>query len=373
MAHALHKWFSTNLAAFPENPMITRNLSLALFLALGATTVGCAAQAPGTPGDQGGGGDDGSGDGGSGDGGSGTTPTPLSIDGTYKVASTYNLATNMPGTAGKVVNDIIAVTSGANAPSQWIMDQVIAALPSGTIKSAIQDVEPLVIGDINNELLSVAPDFVDTLIQLGGDFGDVAKNFGTVDTIAITGSTATHTVTGAHFVVGADSEDYLFADYNLQNVTVANIGVTQDSSNKIAIEEHKVGLQYGAILTVALNAAIIPALDSNASNLGELLNDMVDCDQIGQYIDDEVGFGGASTYSAACTAGLTYGAKFIYSEITKIDANALTFDITGSARAVDTNNDNKADALKTGAWAGNLDYASAPSTLAPATFSGTRM
>ena len=351
--------------------MMTRNASLALFLALGASAAGCAAQAPGTPGDQGG--DDGSGSGSDPGGDSGTTPTPLDVDGTYKLASTYNLATNMPGTAGKVVNDIIAVTSGANAPSQWIMDQLIAALPSGTIKSAIQDVEPLVIGDINNELLSVAPDFVDTIIQLGGDFGDVAQNFGTVDTLTIAGASATHTVTGAHFVIGTDSEDYLFADYNLQNVTVPNVAVTVDSGNEVSVAEHKVGLQYGAILTVALNAAIIPALDSNATDLGSLLSDLVDCDQIGQFVDNEVGFGGASTYSAACTAGLQYGAKFLYSEITKIDGSALTFDISGKARAVDTNNDNKADALKTGAWSGNLDYASVPSTLAPATFTGTRM
>ena len=78
--------------------------------------------------------------------------------------------------------------------------------------------------------------------------------------------------------------------------------------------------------------------------------------------------------TAACTAGLTLAASFLYSEIdNNIDASALEFDINGTAKAIDKNNDEKVDALQTGKWAGTLSYSGSPAPLSTATFTGSRM
>jgi hypothetical protein len=172
--------------------------------------------------------------------------------------------------------------------------------------------------------------------------------------------------------------DYAFADYSTPNVVVASVGVQLDATGKLSIADHKLPLAYGKILRIGLDAAIIPMVDSNAHNLGELLADKIDCAQVGTYINNAIvqnfGFGpGASVMTGACSAGLNVGANAIYSKISALDSSALEFDVNGTAKAVDSNHDYKVDAIQTGKWAGTLSYSGTPAPLAAATFTGARM
>ncbi len=304
------------------------------------------------------------------------TPTAMDVTGTYAMHSTFDISTNMPGTVGDVVNTIIAATDDPDDPTKWVVDLMLAQMSSGTLKSLLQDAEPFVVGYVNDRILQIAPDFVTTMVQLGKDFGDMSKHFGLVETLAVTGSSdaymSVHTVTGAHFKIDTQEADYLFANYSLDNVVVNQVGVT-NASGKLSIADHKLPLSFGKVLRMGLDGMIIPALDANASNLDQLLEDQVNCAAVGQAIADAIGFGGASTFEAGCHLGLTAGANLIYEKLTAIDATALDFDIAGTVRAVDSDNDGKADKLQTGAWTGTLSYASTPSPLAPATFYGARM
>ena len=112
-----------------------KNLTVLLALALGTTAVGCAADAPNDKGDDGGGG--------GGGGGGGETPAPTDATGTFKMRSAFDLATNMPGKVGEVSNTIIAMTDDATDPANWILEQIIAKLPSGTVKTALNGIRPL--------------------------------------------------------------------------------------------------------------------------------------------------------------------------------------------------------------------------------------
>ena len=123
---------------------------------------------------------------------------------------------------------------------------------------------------------------------------------------------------------------------------------------------------------------IIPAIDPTASDLNTLLANLVDCAAVGQAInnalEDQFGYGGgASTWAAACTGGLAYGASTLYSKIDSIDESALEFGLTGAAKAVDKNNDSMVDTIQTGKWNGTLTYGGSPAPLADATFIGSRM
>src|ERR1700733_8306850 len=94
--------------------------SLFSFLALGSLVTGCASS-PSTPaGDDGGdtGGSDNGGGGGGGRGGRGGTSRPPGASGQHRWTSTYDVATNMPGTVGTIVNDFIAATDDPNDPTQ---------------------------------------------------------------------------------------------------------------------------------------------------------------------------------------------------------------------------------------------------------------
>ena len=160
-----------------------KNFGFVFTLALGAVITGCAADSPANPtgggSDTGGGGDTGGGD---------DVPTPLDATGKYHVQSTFDIASNMPGTVGTVVNDFIAATDDADDPTHWILDQIIAQMPNGTLKNLLSGAEPFVAGYLNDQLLDIAPDFVTTIVEVGNDFGDMAKHFGLNETFDITGA-----------------------------------------------------------------------------------------------------------------------------------------------------------------------------------------
>lgn len=346
----------------------SKNLIALLALALGTTAAGCAADAP----DDGGGG---GGGGGGGDGGGGVQPTDAT--GTYSMRSNFDLATNAPGKVGDVVNTIIAATDGGDDPANWILEQVIAKMPNGTVKTLLNGARPFVAGYLNDRLLAFAPDFVSTMVQMGNDFGQMAKNFGTNETLEVSGAagayTSVHTITGAHFKIDNVESDLAFSTYAMPNVAVPAVGITLSATGQFGIADHKVPLTYGKILRVGLDGVLIPMLDPSAQNLGQLLAGLVDCNQVGTLVASQIGGFGAGAITTACNLGLVAGAGVIYAKIDGIDGSALEFGLTGTARGVDTNNDKKIDKIQTGTWAGNMSYAGTPSPLSAATFYGERM
>jgi hypothetical protein len=366
VAHALHNGSAAILAGRTFMITTTR-LALAAALALG-TTAACG------PGSSGMGGDDGPG------GGSDQPPTkPLDATGTYTVHSTFDLATNMPGTAGAVVNTIIAATDDGDDPSRWIVDQILGQLPSGGIKDALKLAEALGAGALNDELLKIAPDFVSTVIQVGQDFGDLAKHVGLDETFTLTQSQpagsylAEHSVVGLHYELGNQKGDLLFGNYQLPDVVVSSVAVTMDATGQLAIAAHDVPLTYGRLLKLGLDAAVIPLIDPSAHGLSELLLHQVDCKAVGSVVANAIHFpSAADTLKSYCEAGITAGASLVYTKITAIDSTALKFSINGSARAVDRNNDRQIDQIHTGTWAGTLAYGASPTPLIPATFFGER-
>jgi hypothetical protein len=357
--------------------MKTTKLAAALALVLGATAAACASDPSTTPGGDDDGGDDGGGDGGGGGGGSNNPPPkPLDATGKYAMHSTFDLATNMPGTAGEVVATIIEATDDDDDPTHWILDQLIAQIPNDTVRDVLTASQGFVAGYLNERLLDLAPHFLSTMVMIGRDFGDVAKHFGLNETLELTRSgndyVAVHSVTGARFKLGDQESDYLLANYQMPNVVVTNIAVTMDPTGQLTIAAHDIPLAYGQLLRLALDAAIIPAIDSSAHNLKELLAHKVNCQAIGQAIVDAIHIGSASVFRTACTNGLNAGANYVYTKISGIDGSALKFGLSGSARAQDKDNDRKIDAIQTGTWTGTLSYGSTPTPLVPATFFGER-
>src|SRR5262249_16818450 len=150
------------------------------------------------------------------------------------------------------------------------------------------------------ELKQLAPDFVTTMLQVGQDFGDLAKNVGLDETLTLTPSgatgsyNATHTVTGLHFQLGNQTGELLFANYQLPDVVVGNVAVTMDATGQLTIAAHDVPLSYGAVLKLGLNAAIIPMIDPSTHDLNTLLAHQVDCKAIGQAIANFIHFSSAA-------------------------------------------------------------------------------
>jgi hypothetical protein len=341
--------------------MKTTSLSTILLLA-GVTAAGCAAGAPGDEEENPGG------------TGSGSETVPLTPEGKFALKSTFDIATNVPGTAGTVINGFIGATDEPDDPTKWIMEQLVAQLPSGSFKNIVQNAIPFVAGYLNDRLLEVAPDFVDRIVEIGDKFGQVTKNFGTLETLEVTAAgQATKLVTGVHFNVDQIELMYAFKDYGQMDISVPNLTVALDATGKLTVSEHKLPLAYGKIAKLAIDEVIIPLVDPTAVNLEDVLKGMVNCQAVGTYVYEALGIGSASTFQSACTSGLKAGAAAIYTQLGRIDESALDFNLTGVAKGVDKNKDGKMDTIQTGAWAGTLSYAGTPAPLAKGNFAGDRM
>jgi len=344
--------------------MTMRNLSMTFLLGLGLLAAnGCATDAPDA-------GDDGGGSGSGGD----PLPVPTSPDGTYAMTSTFDVATNVPGTPGTVVNYFISATDDPEDPTKFIVDELIKALPDGTIKNLLKSSAPFVAGYLNDRLLEVAPDFVGQLVEIGDKFGQITHNFGTLEVLEVDAAGhAKKTIKGLHFKVDNIDLDYPFADYGIQETKVEGLMVTLSQTGQVTISQHVVPMKYGQVLKIAIDQAVVPLIDPSASNLGDILKGLVNCQAVGQYVFDAVGFGSPSTFQSACNSGLAAAGNALYTALDHMDAAALEFTLAGTARGVDKNHDGKMDDIQTGAWTGTLGYAGTPAPLAQAKFFGSRM
>lgn len=302
-------------------------------------------------------------------------PVPLTPEGRFMLHSELDLATNMPGTSGQVVNYFIQATDDPDDPTKFLVDQLIAAMPDGSLKNTVKNAAPFVTGYLNDRLLEIAPDLLGRVIDVGNAFGDVAKHFGTLETLEIDAAgNATKVITGVHFEIDQVPMDFPLKDYGIADIKVEGMHVMLEQSGKLTIMEHKAAVKYGAVLKLALDQAIVPMIDPSAQNVGDLLKKAVNCIKVGQYVYEAVGFGSASTYQSACTAGLNAASGALYSKLASMDGVALELGLTGVARAVDKNGDGKMDDLQNGTWTGQLGYAGTPATLPEgAKFYGTKL
>ncbi|HEY5949555.1 MAG TPA: hypothetical protein VIV40_28870, partial [Kofleriaceae bacterium] len=283
--------------------------------------------------------DDGNGGDGSGSGsGSDDQPEPkLDATGTYRLHSTFDIATNMPGGAGSFVNGLIAATDDPDDPSSWLLDQMLAQMPNGTFKSILQAAKPVVAGYLNDQLTQLAPDLVGTVLEVGHHMADLTKHFG-LDEKLIVGSAdqtlvATVVADGVRFTIDGNEIDLAFVDHNVDDVRADGVLITVENEARMLIGEHTLPLAYGPIVRMGLDAAIIPAIDPTAHDLVELLDHVVNCQSVGASIADALDFGTASFWASACTTGLTGAANLVYDQIATNDS--LTFHVTGNARVSD--------------------------------------
>jgi len=338
---------------------------------LGAATWGCAS-------DKLGGGDDDPSDPIPDDNDPPPPPPELSATGTYRLHSRFDLAQNMPGTVGGAVNGLIAMTDDPNDPAHWVLTQLIDQLPDGFLKDLLVASEPFVASELNQELIDLAPELVNTLLDVGQLVADIAKNFGLGETLVV-GTDPDGRYTGALTIdafeldIAGTPANYKFSDYQIADINATSLPVTLDATRKLSIGQHQFPVSYGHVLRIALDEGIIPAIDPSAQDLGDLLAGVVDCAAVGQAVADALGFGGSAIYAGACTLGLDAAAAAMYDQIAGIDGSALEFDIQGISNTVDANTDYKVDRLENGVWSGTLGYAGTVAPLGTATYNGVRI
>jgi hypothetical protein len=339
---------------------VTNALVLALVFGGAATASGCASS------------DDDDVDDGD---GSGSNKGPLTIDGQFDLQSEYDIVSNLPGTAGTAINYFLQATDDPDDPARFIVEQIAHRLPPGPVRDVVQGSIPLIAGFLNDKLLEIAPDFVPRIIEIGDAFGQVAKHFGTLETVDLRSwGPALKQVTGLHFNVNGSDLNYKFVEFNTPEIKVEGVAVTlEPSTGYLTFSQHQVPLKYGQVLRIAIDEAIIPMIDPTAQDLGDILVKYVNCQRVGQYVEEVLSLPGtAATIESFCHAGLEAAATTFYLQLNAIDDAAFELALTGTARGVDRDGDRSIDAIQNGVWTGNVTYSTLTAPLKDAKFFGAK-
>lgn len=331
--------------------------STKLFAFLGCLWCACGAEAVSTP-----------------PGGTDPDPDPVALTprGSFTLHSDYDLAANLPGQAGRVLTVFIDATDGDDDPTRYLVDRIVDALPAGHIKNIARTSAPIVASFLNERILTIAPSFVSTVRDAGNKLGQIAHHFGLRESLDATADGhAVHTITGLHVTIDRAAFDIPFAEVGQPTVTTPTT-VGLDDARTVTIAGHTIALSYGQLVTLALDKAIIPMLDTSAVDLADLFTHLVDCHAVGDAVYDALELGSPSTFEAACSDGLVAGADLIYATINSVDTAALQLTVAGTAKAIDVDEDGDIDRIVTGAWTGSVSYAGSPVQLPPASFYGER-
>ncbi len=309
----------------------------------------------------------------------GTPPLPpLDVTGRYTVHSDFDLVSGVPGTVGDVINTFLDMTDDPNDPATWVIDLVLENLDNSTVEGLIDSARPFLDGLLNDLLLSVAPDFVDQILQLGDQFGQVARHFGVVTTLDVADGggiddnelTATHTMTGMFFNLDDQFYSFSMAELGVDNIAREDIPFAMEDEAVVNIGEHSFQMPYGAMLLLAVEDVIIPKLDPYATDLTDFVGNLVNCEQVGITLADEIGVLSPSTYEDLCETGVTAAVGAIENQIVGLEG--MDLNISGAANPKDTNSDALVDKLLNGQWAGNVSYFGSDAPLSDATFRGDR-
>lgn len=308
---------------------------------------------------------------------------PLDPTGTYSMDNEFDIVSGLPGAAGDIINAFIEMTDDPYDPATYILDFLADEIGSGFIEDLLDAMRPALDGILNDLILSYSPDFITKILDIGDKLGQVTRNFGLSSTLkvevvgGIEGDDlgATHTITGVVLKIDGVDYNYTMSELSMTNIVVTQVGFRMESENKVYIDEHSFPLSYGNVIMVALNEIIIPLVDPFASNLEELLSNLVDCYAVGLEVADFIGFGSPGLYEGACEIGIAAAASELENQIRAIDDEALILTIHGDAKPQDTNTDRKVDVLLNGHWEGTISYAGTPADLVRAdnTFRGERM
>jgi hypothetical protein len=306
------------------------------------------------------------------------------LAGTYDMDSQFDLVEGAPGTIGDVVREIEAMTTidennGRYGLASWLLDKVLETnLVGDGVKSVIMGLRPGIDAAVKNIIDSYSPGWLNGLLETAARIDAYARHFQTTSIMVIEkqGETyvASHNLTG--FVFDNDAEVTLASLGWEQQLATGLVVTTQGRT--VTIAEHTFNIAYGEVLLYAINRFLVPQLADlmnvdGARDLNDLVQGLVDCESIGEWIFGRSGTVGASVAEAACRSGVRYLVETIEDKIRGVvpgTASGITITGTGTARV---GHDGETVERLNGTWAGSLTVANQVGTLPPPnqTFIGT--
>jgi hypothetical protein len=292
----------------------------------------------------------------------GMTVVPIEATGTFSVRSGFSLAAPPPG-AAQVLVSLTDATDGPDDPSRFLVDRLVAKLPEGRTQVVAAAVAPYIAAYLQARIDSFAPELAVKLRALTDGLNQVARRFGTTESLTIDAAgQAQHVITGLGFGASGREVDIAFAPLGMADVAMQT-QVTLDGG-QLAFAQHSALIPYGAVLRLGLDRVVVPHVVQGALDLADAFARVVDCDRLGAHVSEYMGVGSADLYAGACTIAVMRFAAEIYE---RLETPPVQISIAGSARAVDADGNGPMDSIVDGVWTGTF----ADAALAPSVFAGS--
>ena len=247
----------------------------------------------------------------------------------------YDIATNMPGTAGAVINGFIQATDDAGRSDEVHPRPADRAAARRHVQERRAGLGASSRATSTTACSTSRRTSSTRILDIGDKFGQVASTSAR-STRSRSRRTArrSHTVTGVHFKVDQEELDFLFKDYGIADVKVT--GRRPSRSTRPAA--HGGGPQGAAVVwRDAPPRGRQRDHPDDRSRGGRprttCCTTSVELPAVGHYVYDAVGIGSASTFETACNARPDVRARTtIYRRSTTSTASALEFGIAASRR-----------------------------------------
>lgn len=260
-----------------------------------------------------------------------TTSVPLKLEmvdleGAYDFSTTMHLNETLPGVAGTVVDEVgnffhdpaelmlrylgIALEQYVGLdPTYWDMGLMLAATAAGYNASDFDSNEHMVAQFIYDNLLDRMPEWANDGMSIGGDVTDLVNNLRVGGRMHIVNASAEGQLNGNWgwddflftWRYGQDCDftntccgrtTYSGAEVGLQPVAADFTGVATPRASEpgdaelvfdLAIDEHRLGLQYGTIVLFTLNEFILPEL-TGQDDLACAAESLFGCEDGGEFV-----------------------------------------------------------------------------------------
>ena len=288
----------------------------------------------------------------------------LDWNGLYQVESQFDIVSGLEGTIGTALNAILDISDD---PGLFLADILVEQCEDAGLGVFCNGVDVFKgdIADLINDYLGFDGDndheieIVNVIRDVADAIREVARNFGVESELMIEAEDeageAAHELIAAVIEYDGHSSVVPASDDPVEADGIAfSVGTGQAP---VHLAAHSLPFGYGAMLAAAVDEVVIPAVDEDSGDFGGLLANVIDCEALGEEIDDfiqeqivisvEVG-------EDACEFAMDELAEILLDELAALDEDGLELEIEGAA-SIEETNDNRVELIQ-GSWEGTLGY-----------------
>ncbi len=305
---------------------------------------------------------------------------PLSSEGRWELENHFDAGEALPDNVANIFEALAEMSDDPNDPATFLLDTIRDQIDNDGLRLAFDaariyfDLDE----DLNQQILDVAPDFAIDALQAGGDLGRALADLQIDSDLRLGQPDEFGVINADHQLIdlvlsldGVTNRFSMANDVGVQATTARNVLITVVDEHELQIERHEFRVGLGTIVLFALNNMVLPRFSGSPESISELLENVVDCDSVGDWLADTVDMGSPSTWEDICGFGLAAASLYAEQQLLTLNDGYDTLTLEGTAEIKDPNGDLGFDRIDEGVWTSTWSGASG-SVQFPGAFEGNR-